>query len=248
MIINGEKVPAFSATTLSIPQTPADNFNAIVESSRALYARPRAEIEAEIRETIEQSEKYKKELSDSGREAGSMGGGGPVFLPLSQDDSVSIKTSNLRGFSAKKLEQKPNKTYSPQTDFRKAGLSPNAAEGKERLGLKDLAKLVEEKKAKPETVQRREDTPESPRKDKRKKTRKKGKITANNSPVASSPAMPDKAPIKATVITPVIEYQEKSATPVKTNEHSIDLSQAIRDPGKFAGQDNSMDGFLSIRH
>ena len=34
MIINGEKVPAFSATTLSIPDTPKDNFDAIVENSR----------------------------------------------------------------------------------------------------------------------------------------------------------------------------------------------------------------------
>ena len=31
MIINGEKVPAFSATTLSIPDTPKDNLDAIVD-------------------------------------------------------------------------------------------------------------------------------------------------------------------------------------------------------------------------
>ena len=68
MIINGEKVPAFSATTLSIPDTPKDNFDAIVAHSREYYARPRLEVEREIRETIEQSEKYKRELSDSGRQ------------------------------------------------------------------------------------------------------------------------------------------------------------------------------------
>ena len=70
MIINGEKVPAFTATTLSIPTTPKDNFSAIITSSRLKYSRPRADVEAEIRETIEQSEKYKKNLSDSGRAAG----------------------------------------------------------------------------------------------------------------------------------------------------------------------------------
>ncbi|MDO4979053.1 MAG: type IV secretion system DNA-binding domain-containing protein [Candidatus Saccharibacteria bacterium] len=73
MIIAGEKVPAFSATSLNIPETPEDNFEAIVASSRAKYSRNRADVENEIRETIEQSEKYKKELSDSGREAGEAG-------------------------------------------------------------------------------------------------------------------------------------------------------------------------------
>ena len=67
MIINGEKAPAFSATTLSLPTTPQDNFDRIVESSRRLYSRRREDVEEEIRVTIEQSEKYKKELSESGR-------------------------------------------------------------------------------------------------------------------------------------------------------------------------------------
>ena len=73
MIINGEKVPAFSATTLSIPEPPHNNLDAIIESSREQYSRPRDEVEEEIRETIEASEKYKKELSDSGRLAGEQG-------------------------------------------------------------------------------------------------------------------------------------------------------------------------------
>lgn len=128
MIINGEKVPAFSATTLSIPATPADNFQKIIAASRAKYSRPRVEVEAEIRETIEQSEKYKRELSDSGREAGS-------GLSAGSSSGVTPRT-----------EQKPNLKYqfTPQADFRRQNLSPNAAEGKDRPGLKDLAKLVEE--------------------------------------------------------------------------------------------------------
>ena len=47
-------------------------------------------------------------------------------------------------------EQKPNKpqfqfTPNPQNDFRKLKLSPNAAEGKERLSLKDLGTIVAQK-------------------------------------------------------------------------------------------------------
>ncbi len=138
MIINGEKVPAFSATTLSIPKTPQDNFDAIVAHSRANYARPRAEVEKEIRDTIEQSEKYKKELSDSGRQPEE--GTTPQFAPAYSYNSE--QKPNKKNFAVRPSQKKP---ATPQGDFRKQNLSPNAAEGKERLGLKDLARLVQEK-------------------------------------------------------------------------------------------------------
>ncbi len=127
MIINGEKAPAFSATTLSLPTTPQDNFDRIVASSRQLYARDRSVVEAEIRETIEQSEKYKRELSDSGRAAG--------------ENSQNTVTS---GNHDKLTSAKANFQYqpTPQADFRKLKLSPNAAEGKERPSLKDLGALA----------------------------------------------------------------------------------------------------------
>ena len=140
MIINGEKVPAFSATTLSIPKTPSDNFAEIIESSREQFSRPREVVEAEIRENIEQAEKYKKELSDSGREAGmrgnQQGNDGssiPVFSP--------VKPTIHRDF-----EYQPT----PQADFKKLKMSPNQAEDKtDRLTLKDLSRLVAESELKP---------------------------------------------------------------------------------------------------
>ncbi|MBR3169337.1 type IV secretion system DNA-binding domain-containing protein [Candidatus Saccharibacteria bacterium] len=151
MIINGEKVPAFSATTLSIPSTPQDNFSAIVEYSRVRYGRPREEVEKEIRETIEQAERYKKELSDSGRQGASSTDSEMVFVPISGHSGSYIGGSNNDGVlyspvSRIKSEQKPNFKYTPnpQADFKKAKLSPNAAEGKSRPGLKDLAKLAEQ--------------------------------------------------------------------------------------------------------
>ena len=136
MIINGEKVPAFSATTLSIPATPKDNFDAIIAASREKYSRPRAEVEAEIRETIEQSEKYKAELSNSGRAAGEAGvlkqGSTPVRTEVGQGTTISKK-----GFA-----------YQPtaKSDFKKLKISPNTAEDKsDRPGLKDLGKIVRER-------------------------------------------------------------------------------------------------------
>lgn len=147
MIINGEKVPAFSATTLSLPTTPQDNFDRIVESSRRLYSRNRAEVEAEIRETIEQSEKYKKELSDSGRAAGSMGS--VVNNAISNSYTTHSGYAAQPGGYSARPEQKPNFQYvpTPQSDFRKLKMSPNAAEGKNRPSLKDLGALAAEKSA-----------------------------------------------------------------------------------------------------
>ena len=52
MVIGGEKVPAFSATTLTLPDPQIDNTGLIIENTRTKYSRTRAEIEAEIEEAI----------------------------------------------------------------------------------------------------------------------------------------------------------------------------------------------------
>lgn len=233
MIINGEKAPAFSATTLSIPETPADNFDKIIAWSREHFARPRAEIENEIRETIEQSEKYKKELSDSGREAGSA------------SEGLSTRT-----------EQKPNFKFvpTPQAEFRRTKLSPNMAEGKDRPGLKDLAKLVGEVDGNETTKKALESKPAPMQKgnNRREKARKKGKMILNSplsTPVKAKPFTPVKSPVRTPVPTPVkIQQKQKPAEKIATSETMIDLSKPINDPANFAGTDNSMDGFLSIKH
>ena len=129
MIINGEKTPAFSATTLSIPKPPNDLMPRIVKYSRMTYARTREEVENEIRANIEAAEKWKKDLSDSGREAGERG-------------------------SAPK--EKPSYAFvpTPQQDFRKQKISPNAAEGDSNSGngLKNLGKMVAEQAQKNQVV------------------------------------------------------------------------------------------------
>lgn len=52
MVVEGEKVPAFSATTLTLPPAPANNMAAIVANTRRLYSRPRAEVEADIADAL----------------------------------------------------------------------------------------------------------------------------------------------------------------------------------------------------
>ena len=232
MIINGEKVPAFSATTLSIPKTPKDNLDAIIAHSRELFARPRLEVESEIRETIEQSEKYKRELADSGRQEVDK----PVFAPLSN------------------TEQKPNLKHqpTPQGDFIRQKISPNAAEGKERLGLKDLATLLggqgkddQGNKAQEEPVQDRpEPQPqpvETPKKQRsnRHKNKKKANKTVEKQENAT-PVVPS--------VRPEIEYQEKSTVAIEPTHDPLPLSTPVKSADEFAEADNSMDGFLSVKH
>lgn len=259
MIINGEKVPAFSATTLSIPDTPKDNLEAIIAHSREYFARPRMEVEKEIRETIEQSEKYKKELSDSGRQTEPRmtinTASTPVFAPVA------------RGKSSNTTEHKPNlKNLTPQADFRRQNLSPNTAEGKERLGLKDLAKLVESQKeskvtflspqGKDTVVQKPVENIETGAK-KGKNSRKnarhgvrKGKNNQekkDSTPVVPSVKAENKS-VSSTPVRPEVEYQEKSTVEIKPSDKPLSLLTPVKRTDDFVDKDNSVDGFLSIKH
>ena len=220
MIINGEKVPAFSATTLSIPATPKDNFSSIVEYSRVRYGRPREDVEREIRETIEQAEHYKKNLSDSGRQ--------PI------EETVFVPTHK----TSDNTEQKPNFKYipSPQAEFRKAKLSPNTAEGKERPGLKDLAKLVDM-----ETGNQKQSKKEQPGKNsKPNKKKNKGSHKGNTKMQRGKKA------IKTINPHVEVEFQEKSPARVPTSKRQaspVSLSTPVTDPGNYDSKDVSADGF-----
>ena len=239
MIINGEKVPAFSATTLSIPESPANNFDAIIAHSREYYARPCMEVENEIRDTIEQSEKYKKVLADSGRQptspklvVNSAETEQPVFVPVPKNYTRS--DSHMQ-----EAEQKPNLKYvpTPQQEMKKSGLSPNAAEGKERLGLKDLAKLVNEQK---ET--------EKSGKNKRKKTKaKKGKKNKKTTSIVPSVEKKNTT-THTTPIKPEVEIQEKTPVTINPSHDSLPLSTPVKRADRFSDHDNSVDGFLEIKH
>lgn len=61
MVINGEKSPAFSATTLTLPPQQADNTSLIIENTRRRYSRSRAEVEKEISDTIRPPEHLQKQ-------------------------------------------------------------------------------------------------------------------------------------------------------------------------------------------
>lgn len=53
MVVGGEKTPAFSATTLTLPPEQIDNTGRIIENTRRLYSRSRAEVEKEISAVVQ---------------------------------------------------------------------------------------------------------------------------------------------------------------------------------------------------
>lgn len=60
MVIQGEKAPAFSATTLNLPPPQADNSQHIITHSREQFSLPRAEVEQSINDLIKPPEQLKK--------------------------------------------------------------------------------------------------------------------------------------------------------------------------------------------
>ena len=52
MVINGEKAPAFNATTLTLPIPQLDNTGRIIENTRRNYSRNRSDVEYEIAATL----------------------------------------------------------------------------------------------------------------------------------------------------------------------------------------------------
>lgn len=69
MVINGEKVPAFSARTLQLPPAQADNTPAIVANTRERYAQPRAVVEQSINDMVQPPESLKKSAPQSNAQA-----------------------------------------------------------------------------------------------------------------------------------------------------------------------------------
>jgi len=68
MVISGEKAPAFSATTLTLPPAQTNNMPAIVENTRRLYSRTRADVEAEIADAIKIPQNLQKKPQGKGEQ------------------------------------------------------------------------------------------------------------------------------------------------------------------------------------
>ncbi|MDB5176747.1 MAG: hypothetical protein JWN75_415 [Candidatus Saccharibacteria bacterium] len=80
MVINGEKVPAFSARTLQLPPAQNDNTAAIVEHTRSVYSRTREDVEQSINNLIRPPEELQRK-----------GPGNPGFKPSQPQTPAQAK-------------------------------------------------------------------------------------------------------------------------------------------------------------
>lgn len=116
MVISGEKAPAFSATTLTLPPAQTDNLPAIVEHTRRLYSRSRAEVEAEIADALKPPHNLQKQpQSQSQAKQWPINAHTQVVTPTAQTDSshtATTPTSEIRTSFEAASAQPPKKKRS----------------------------------------------------------------------------------------------------------------------------------------
>lgn len=109
MVINGEKAPAFSATTLTLPPLQIDNTGRIIENTRRNYSRSRTEVEQEIAEAIKIPESLQQKQPQSQAqakqwpvEAGALAVGQAIGSAGSEQGSEAPKPKRKRTRKRKK--------------------------------------------------------------------------------------------------------------------------------------------------
>lgn len=150
MIVNGEKQSAFSATTLTLPKTTYDYSTKIIENSRRRYSRPRAEIEAEIKDIIKIPEQFdtpaRQRFNDerqSGQPRRSSQDRNLPFNPTKVSPSQAERSGDLR-----KVDPRPpraNNSQPPRREQRDTAPIASAPELNKNT-LKDIKNLFEETK------------------------------------------------------------------------------------------------------
>jgi hypothetical protein len=133
MVINGEKSPAFSATTLNLPPPQVDNTGRIVEHTRRLYSRDRADVEQEISNVIQPPQKEKPATKpqpagkqwpinaqtnvitpDAARKPQEQGGTAPTKPPVSPASTTT--PTQTADDPAKKKRRRPRKRKPASAD------------------------------------------------------------------------------------------------------------------------------------
>lgn len=123
MVINGEKVPAFSARTLQLPPAQADNTAAIVANTREKYGQPREVVEQSINDLIQPPNQLQRK-----------GPGNPGFKPEPHpNDKQAVSAAQAKQWpidaGAKPAAQtQPNKpTFIAETPAGQAALGQTPA-------------------------------------------------------------------------------------------------------------------------
>jgi hypothetical protein len=105
MSINGEKAAPFSGTTLNIPAVTKDFTKEIIEHSRALYARSKADVEAEIiSKTLPTNAHQPSANQNGGASTARSGASSPGRLPLTS--LIAAPVQKLTDSQKRRLRRK----------------------------------------------------------------------------------------------------------------------------------------------
>lgn len=110
MVINGEKAPAFSATTLTLPPAQSDGTALIIENTRRTFSRSRSEVEQEIAEAIQIPEALRQQPHTQAQakkwpvDAGAKAVGQVIATPVATEveEEAAVKPKRKRTRSRKK--------------------------------------------------------------------------------------------------------------------------------------------------
>jgi len=129
MVINGEKAPAFSARTLSLPPTQEDNTGRIIENTRRLYSRNRADIEAAIAAVIRPPEHLQPKRAPQQPQSQAQAKQWPVNAQTQTitPDRAQMDAPSLNEDGTTKKKRTRNRKKKPATDTstgESSGLKP----------------------------------------------------------------------------------------------------------------------------
>jgi len=163
MVINGEKAPAFNATTLTLPSPQVDNTGRIIENTRRNYSRARSDIEKEISESILPPDNLQKRPVSQAMAKKWPVNAKPAYR-AEKDPQTSEKTINRPVVKQYNPNQNPNQNR-----------NPNASKGIELNPIPEM-----------ETAINNDTGEEFKPKRKRTRVRKKKTYTNNDAPTNAS--------------------------------------------------------------
>jgi hypothetical protein len=193
MVIKGEKSPAFSASTLTLPPPQTDNSATIIENTRRNYSRSRADVEQEIAEAIQPPQNLQsKKPPQSATQAKQW----PINA---QSQNVTPNKIVFKTDTPRPTDPAPTAVSTPQSTAPVATTPSPAQQGSAEEGvMPEKKKRTRTRKRKPaaaqqdnseHTNQRPERAPQPPR----RQPEEQG--TASNHP-AKEPSSPRPAPPK----------------------------------------------------
>ena len=241
MVINGEKAPAFNASTLTLPAPQTDNTGRIIENTRNNFSRTRVDVEQEISSSIRPPENLQR------------------TNPIAQQRQQYTQQKQ-KSYSTYNKHSKPVTVYSKPTD---QSASDTIAKSQKQSTItsviKDDKDTEIEKYLKPITASESTDeTIDKPKRKRRNRKKKNNNTTEFNPSTKPRFIVEDKNKVSAdndsNIDIPKTHKNTKESNKNTANKPTKDPERKIKKisnnnmPDKKPSADNNEDNVLKIRH